>query len=565
MRAHRGGRPAASAPTVAVAPVAPAARAARSQRHQRGELGEELLADAAHLAELVDAVNRPWAVRQSRMRWASTGPTPGRVSSAARSAVLSETSPPAGPTGATTTRARRHRCHRSPSTRVDRVAGRRHPHLLAVDEHPGQVDPDRSAALVAPPAASTASATREPTRQAQHPGSPHLGRRRARRPPRMPSPAPAAPAAAPVAPTVDDAVPVGACGHPLPARDPDRGRPRAQAGRPGAGPTPGRDDGALPGRPGPGHPQPEHGRRRGPRRRRPRGPPPGPAATAPRRTPPAAAPSPRVRQARAVPPPLPPVSTGVLRPTSPHDRHRRDRHRRHGSHRRARPPRLPPGGTRLLPLDRPPRQVELGRHVGPRARPQAGQRSWREGLGGVTSRHATTLGTPAPNRRLSPAAVDDGGRQPPLWTEPDPTPPSRRQLRAARVSAQPPLPPREDVAPVPRQHEHATARPATPRPPARRTAPAPRAASSPHRAPAHIVTTDASPTNGTTVLVTANTTTAPSPTTGSTASTAPSAHATPLPPRPRRNGLKTWPRTTANPATSAGTVPIVRSTTSVGR
>ena len=51
------------------------------------------------------------------------------------------------------------------------------------------------------------------------------------------------------------------------------------------------------------------------------------------------------------------------------------------------------------------------------------------------------------------------------------------------------------------------------------------------------------------VLTSAKTTTAPIPTKGSTASNVPRAHATPLPPCPRRNGENMCPSTTASPAT----------------
>ena len=75
------------------------------------------------------------------MRWASTGPTPGRVSSPARSARVERhqsrrpRAPPSStrPTGGRTAR------HRADG-RV-RVAGSGHAHLLAVDDDAGEVDP----------------------------------------------------------------------------------------------------------------------------------------------------------------------------------------------------------------------------------------------------------------------------------------------------------------------------------------------------------------------------------------------------------------------------------------
>ena len=80
-------------------------------------------------------LNRPCAVRQSRMRWASTGPIPGSASRASSVAEFRST-------GADGGRRRARAAHRS--SRAGRRDQRRappplHHELLAVDEQPGQV------------------------------------------------------------------------------------------------------------------------------------------------------------------------------------------------------------------------------------------------------------------------------------------------------------------------------------------------------------------------------------------------------------------------------------------
>ena len=52
-------------------------------------------------------------------------------------------------------------------------------------------------------------------------------------------------------------------------------------------------------------------------------------------------------------------------------------------------------------------EVELGRHVRPRARPQPGQRSRRERFRRVTSRHPPTLGNARARLSAAPESVDD--------------------------------------------------------------------------------------------------------------------------------------------------------------
>ena len=158
-----------------------------------GLAGQQLLTDPAHLAQLVDTREAPVAVRQSRIRWASTGPTPGRVSSAARSAVLSGDLPPEP----------RRRCphhpHRQPSHGAGRCRrgrrGRRERGTRTCSPSTStraRLTLDRSALDVAPPAASTASPPVSPAAGA-HPRPPHLARRHGRRPPRMPPPSPMPP------------------------------------------------------------------------------------------------------------------------------------------------------------------------------------------------------------------------------------------------------------------------------------------------------------------------------------------------------------------------------------
>ncbi len=82
---------------------------------------------------------------------------------------------------------------------------------------------------------------------------------------------------------------------------------------------------------------------------------------------------------------------------------------------------LPFPPTRLLGLGvgAPSRTVEVeGRgHVGPRARPQPGQGPRRERLGGGSSRHGTTLGTPVGPFTTSRGSVDGPASAAPLWTD----------------------------------------------------------------------------------------------------------------------------------------------------
>ena len=392
------------------------------------------------------AENRPWAVRHSTMREASTGPTPGRVSSAARSAVLSDTSPPAGPTGAPppvpAPAPRRRR-------RVDRVTRRRHPHLLPVDEDAGEVDPAEVGGLGRPTRRLDGLPHPRTHGQAQHPRSPHLaddvddhhpgcrpGPRRTHGRPRDPD-GRRRRAGRP-------------CGLLLPARDPDGCRPRAQAGRPRPGAAPRREDGALPCRAGPRHAQPEHGDGEGcdddhPEDR-------GAARLPPRLAERRRHPHPTAgRQAAARAAPAPPVR-GVLRPTSPHDRHRRTSprhgshptHARRGCHQAARPPaaRPAPSTGRARSARR-----RGGSPGGARALVARGPR----GRDGWACEHARNPG--AEPAVLAGRCGSTAGDRPAVdGARPDAAL-SERQTPGRHVSAQPPLPPREDVAPVSRQDD----------------------------------------------------------------------------------------------------------------
>ena len=131
-----------------------------------------------------------------------------------------------------------------------------------------------------------------------------------------------------------------------------------------------------------------------------------------------------------------------------------------------------PGGQSLpVPGPRPAGaagQVELGRHVGPRTRPQARQGTWREDLGFVTSRHGTTLGRPQ-GRLTQPVDLwttrhPDGG----LLTDQPIRPAPRHILRPGAAST------RRRCCAGGATARAATARPAMPRRPGRRRARGPR-------------------------------------------------------------------------------------------
>ena len=121
--------------------------------------------------------NAPWAVRQSRIFWAVTGPTPGSVSSWSRVAVFRLTRAPVASGAAVLAPAARNPAPPRPGS-AGGTGGRRptHQDLLAVDQHAGQVERGQVDPAAGSPGAAQGVDDPGPGRQGGHTGAAHAAR-----------------------------------------------------------------------------------------------------------------------------------------------------------------------------------------------------------------------------------------------------------------------------------------------------------------------------------------------------------------------------------------------------